>query len=154
MKKKTKILIGLIAVGSLIGVLAFMYIFSSPHRDVQASKVDYTLDAHVLVDEYLNNLNAANEKYLNEDGDSKILAVTGIISDIDQDLNGQFVVLLKTQDAKAGVSCTFTETSNSNAEALSAGIEITVKGVIRAGASYDADLEIYEDVILEKCDII
>ncbi len=31
---------------------------------------------------------------------------------------------------------------------------IKVKGVIRSGANYDADLEMYEHVIMEKCDLI
>jgi hypothetical protein len=34
------------------------------------------------------------------------------------------------------------------------GQAITVKGVIRSGASYDEDLEMYENVILEKSDIV
>ena len=31
---------------------------------------------------------------------------------------------------------------------------ITVKGVIRSGASYDEDLELYENVTIDKSDIV
>jgi hypothetical protein len=34
------------------------------------------------------------------------------------------------------------------------GETITVKGVIRSGASFDEDLELYENVILEKSDVV
>jgi hypothetical protein len=37
---------------------------------------------------------------------------------------------------------------------LALGEEITVKGVIRSGAEYDEDLEMYEDVIMAKCDLV
>jgi hypothetical protein len=44
--------------------------------------------------------------------------------------------------------------TNSNAERVLEGEVITVKGVIRSGAGYDPDLDLYEDVIMEKCNVI
>lgn len=131
-----------------------LYLFNMPHRDVQATAVDYKISATQIVQEYLDNANAANEKYLQEEGESKILAVSGRVASIDEDMNHQKVILLKDPEAKAGVSCTFTSATNANAEKLKQGDLVTLKGVIRSGAGYDEDLEMYEDVILEKCDII
>lgn len=121
-----------------------------PHRDVQSSPVDYEVSAHEIVQEYLNNPEEANEKYLSEDGDSKILLVDGTVASIEVDMNNQKVVLLKEEGDRAGVSCTFMENTNEHLDNTKPGDKIRVKGVIRSGAGYDADLEMYEDVIMEK----
>jgi len=41
-----------------------------------------------------------------------------------------------------------------NVEGLKIGDYIKIKGVIRSGAEIDEDLELYEDVIIEKSDIV
>lgn len=143
-------IIGGIFVGGGVG----LYIFNMPHRDVQSVPADYQLTAKQIVNEYLSDAQKANNKYLQEEGDSKIIAVTGTVESIDKDMNGQQVVLLKDLGEKAGVSCTFMSKANANAENLTKGITVTIKGVIRSGAGYDEDLEIFEDVILEKCDVV
>ncbi len=144
----------LVASGIVIGGGTAFYLFNMPHRDVQATSVDYKMEAAMLVKEYLEDVQIANDKYLMEDGDSKIIAVTGIVASISEDLNNQKVVLLKNDGEKAGVSCTFMAHTNANAASLVIGDKITVKGVIRSGAGYDEDLDLYEDVILEKCDVV
>ena len=138
----------------IIGGGVILYVYNKPHRDVQASSVDYILEVKQLVNEYLMDARAANEKYLQEDGDSKIIAITGRVASIDEDLHQQKVVLLKETNGLAGVSCTFMRETNKNVEKLKPGDLVTIKGVIRAGAGYDEDMELYEDVILEKCDLI
>ncbi len=154
MKKKiVKWGVIVVAAALIIGGSAAFYLFNMPHRDIQATPVDYSIEAEVLVNEYLQNAASANEKYLQEEGDSKILAVTGTVYLIDTDLNNQKVVLLKKDRDKAGVSCTFMESTNTNAASLQKGDKVTIKGVIRSGAGYDEDLDLFEDVILEKCDI-
>lgn len=149
---KWGLIIGL--TGGTIGGGYALYLFNMPHRDVQATNADFTIEARVLVQEYLNNAEASNEKYLQEDGDSKVLIVYGRVLSIETDLKGQKVVLLKDENDKAGISCTFTESTNANAERLQPGQLVKIKGVIRSGAEYDEDLDLYEDVVLEKCDLI
>jgi hypothetical protein len=46
------------------------------------------------------------------------------------------------------------ESTNSQVDDSLVGKEVTVKGVIRSGAAYDEDLEMYEHVILEKCSLV
>jgi hypothetical protein len=150
---KKKIIAGILFIG-VLGAFGAYYLFNMPHRDIQSSKTDFSLSSTQLVNEYLRNPDLANEKYLQEEGDSKILAVTGTVFSIGQDQNSQKVVLLKDPTDKAGVSCTFTLETNKNVEKLKVGQTISVKGVIRSGAGFDKDLDLYEDVILEKCDII
>lgn len=156
MKTKKILKIGLVLLG--IGIVTaagiVYYMFNMPHRDVQSSSTDYVVEAGHLVIEYLTDPVAANEKYLDQEGDSKILEVSGTVASVSEDYNQQKVVLLKSDSDKAGVSCTFTHDTNTAAEGLVPGQKIVVKGVIRAGASYDEDLGMYENVILEKCDIV
>ncbi len=155
MKKKIiKWGLGLGLVGILLGAGSALYMFNMPHRDVQSTPVDFQMEAKMLVQEYLSDAQTANDRYLQEEGESKIIAVTGIVASVDEDMNHQKVVLLKGAGEHAGVSCTFMANTNINAEKLKNGDEVTIKGVIRSGAGYDEDLELYEDVIIEKCDVL
>ena len=156
MTKKKIIRIVVIAVigVTVIGASVVLYLFNKPHRDVQSATVDFTVASSALVEEYLTSAEKANEKYLSDEGNSKILAIKGKVHSISRDLNNQVVLLLKEEGDKAGVSCTFTAETNEHAKGLHPGKIITVKGVIRSGAGYDEDLELYEDVIVEKCDLI
>jgi len=148
--------IGLIigVIGIAIGGIAFLYVFNMPHRNVQAQQTDYTRTSSELVAEYLNNANAANAKYLSDDGNSKIIKVTGTVANISDDYNGQTVILIKETNDKAGVSATFTNESKAHTTSINVGDIISVKGVIRSGATYDEDLELYEHVVLDKSDIV
>lgn len=134
----------------LAGGIVF-YIFNMPHRDVQSATTDYRVTATALVNEFLSDPEKGNKKYLDDGGDSKVIEVTGEVSSISEDFNKQKVVLLKSAEDKAGVSCTFAAETSNQVERLSVGQMVSLKGVIRAGATYDEDLEMYEDVILEKC---
>jgi RecG-like helicase len=121
---------------------------------VQAANIDFNLTTTEIVSQYLENANTANDTYLSEEGASKIIAITGTIVSIATDQKNQKVILLQSANDKAGVSCTFTSESNINAKDLQKGDTVTIKGVIRSGAGFDEDLDMYEDVILEKCDVI
>lgn len=140
--------------GLVIGGGIGLYMLNMPHRDVQTVNSDFSLTSGQIVSEYLSDPDAANQKYLAADGESKILEVTGTVAKISEDYNGNWVVLLKDQSDKAGVSASFSTQSNKNAEVLKVGQTVTIKGVIRSGASYDDDFQLYENVILEKCDVI
>ena len=153
-RKIIKIAAALIISGLLIGGGIIVYMFNMPHWDIQKSGTDISLTTSKLVSEYLSDAKAANNKYLAEDGDSKILEVTGTVAEISENFAELKVVLLKEDDDKAGVSCIFLAATNKNVDELKINEKITVKGVIRSGAAYDEDLEFYEHVILDKCDII
>ncbi|OIP84912.1 MAG: hypothetical protein AUK44_00875 [Porphyromonadaceae bacterium CG2_30_38_12] len=154
-KKKIFKIVGILALtGIIIGGATAYYLFNMPHRNVQNTEADLTVEASSLVQEFIDNTTTANTKYLAEDGDSKVLAIHGIVSAISDDMNAQKVVVLKAETDKAGVSCTFTEETNAAAASLQVGDVVTIKGVIRSGASYDSDLEIYENIIIEKAAIL
>ena len=152
--KIIKTVLILFGIGLLIAGGVIFYMFNMPHRDVQSLNSDYQLSATAIVAEYLENPDGANEKYLDAEGESKILEITGKIASITTDFKDQKVILLKGDYAKAGVTCTFTEITNNSILHLKEGEEISVKGVIRSGATFDEDLEMYENVILEKCSLL
>jgi len=153
-KKFFKIALIVIGVGILIGGSVAYYMFNKPARDVQNTKTDYSYNASEIVNEYLTDTKKANDKYLDEAGNSKVLEISGIVANISEDFNNQKVILLKAETDKAGVSCTFTAETNSSTQNVKIGDQITIKGVIRSGASFDEDLEMYENVIIEKSNII
>lgn len=154
MKKSVKIGITILAVGVLVVGGVGVYLFNLPHRNIQSTKTDIEITAASLVAEYLENPEQANAKYLDAEGESKILEVTGEVASVTEDFNHNLVVLLKSSGQEAGVSCTFLSTSGPIQNSIAKGQQIKVKGVIRSGASYDADLGFYEHVILDKCDLV
>ena len=153
-KKVIKIVVLLIGAGILIaGGLGF-YMFNKPARDVQNTRTDFSYNSSDIVSEYLTDAQKANNKFLDDTGNSKVLEISGIVAEISEDFNKQKVILLKADSDKAGVSCTFTSETNSQVDHIKIGDQITIKGVIRSGASFDEDLDMYENVIIEKSGIL
>jgi len=157
MKNKKKILkIAILLVGAVVlfgGGIGF-YMFNKPARDVQNTRTDFSYNSSDIVSEYLTDAQKANNKYLDDTGNSKVLEISGLVAQISEDFNKQKVILLKADSDKAGVSCTFTSETNSRVENIKIGDQITIKGVIRSGDSFDEDLDMYENVIIEKSDIV
>jgi len=143
----------LFLIGIVTAVGIFIYMWLMPHRNIQATAVDFNMTSSELVQEYLDNLQKANSKYLQEDGDSKILVVTGKINVISEDMEGNSTILLKNKGDNLGVLCYFMKGTNKNTQLLKVGDLVSVKGVIRSGAEYDKDLDLYEDAVLQDCDI-
>lgn len=153
-KKIVKIVLLVFLFGALVGGGIFLYLWNMPHIDVQAHKADFSVSTTSIVNEYLKDEKAANDKYLSDEGDSKIFVIKGTVKSKDTDMNSQVTVLLQEANDKAGVKCVFIAETNKNADALQIGQQTAIKGIIRSGAKYDEDLELYENVLLEKCDIV
>jgi hypothetical protein len=153
-KKLIKIAAILVAAGLIIGAGIAWYMFNIPHRDVQNSATDIRLGASELVNEYLSDWDAANNKYLAADGNSKILEITGTVKRVSENFNGQKLVLLRENGDKAGVSFTFSEATSPNAAVLESGQVVTIKGVIRSGVYYDKDLEMYVNAVVDHSDLV
>ncbi len=147
-----KIVIGIIIAGTLGGAYG-LYVYFMPHRDVQSVEAFATISTNDLVAEYLKDNAAANIKYLADDGDSKVLNITGRVNSTETDQKNQIVLILKDEGAVIGVSCTFMQSTNKNAEKLKVGDEVKIKGVLRSGVDEDSEM-LEEDVIIENCDIV
>lgn len=140
--------------GALIGGGTMYYMMNMPHRNAQNAATDYQLTAMELTTAYLTNAADADEKFLSDDGNSRVLEVSGTVYNVSEDFNDRTVVVLKEKDAAVGVSCTFLAENSHTAKDLRTGQTIVVKGVIRSGASYDADFDMYSHAVLEQCALV
>lgn len=139
----------------LIGIGYSAYVWFMPHRNVQAVTAFETIEATDLVNAFIMNKEKANATYLDsEEGESKVLIITGKVSKISKDQLGQQVVLLKNEKDKMGVSCSFTLETSNQVTGIKIGDTVSIKGVIRSGAEYDSDLDLVENVIIEKSALI
>ena len=144
----------ILVAGIIIGVATALYLFNLPHRAIEDAKVDYQINATQIVEEFLSAPSQANDKYLAADGDSKIFEIQGTLKDISEGFEGTKILLIQDNASSAGVSAFFSPESSQQFKDLQVGQQVTIKGVIRSGASYDEDLEMYEHVILEKSILI
>ena len=140
MKKWQRILLGIVIVGLLgFGIMKgyLYYLKNKPHRDVvQESGIKVT--AQQIFDEFTNNEQAANAKYLN-----KAVEVTGEVAEVKKNQSGKTVVILKTSDIVFGVNCTFKEDPGP----IQAGDTITFKGICTGLVS---DVVVNEGVLVKK----
>ncbi len=144
----------LIVVIAVIGIAYAAYMWFMPHRNIQSTKAFATMESTALVNEFLEDKAKANDLYLDSEGESKVLIISGKVASISKDQLGQQVVLLKDDSEKMGVSCTFTLDSNTQVDKIKVGDSVKIKGVIRSGAEYDEDLDLSENVIVEKAAIV
>lgn len=121
-----------------------------PHRDVKAVPVfdEFTVDD--FIDEFILDPDQANEKYLAENGDSKVVSMTGSVHAIETNLRGGTVVELRSSKVDAGVRFALMDEEQEKASALKVGENIKITGVISAGPIYDADFGGYLDAIIEQ----
>lgn len=137
-----------------LGVSGFaVYVWFMPHRDVVSAEPDYQLSSSSFISEYLEDPGTSNYKYLSDDGDSKIVVLSGPLASISQNQNGDQVVLIKKAGAPVGVAFTFTSETNGDAASLHLGQTVTIKGVVRAGPRRDEFLGLYSNAVIEKASI-
>jgi hypothetical protein len=137
-----------------LGVSSFaVYVWFMPHRDVVSAEPDYQLSSFSFISEYLEDSGASNNKYLSDDGDSKIVVLSGLVASISQNQNGDQVVLMKETGSLVGVAFTFATETNGDATVLKPGQFIAIKGVVRAGPRHDEFLGLYSNGVIEKASI-
>lgn len=117
MQKKWIFLAGLL-VCLLAGGWAY-YNYNKPRAGVTSVAAAHTLGAEQLYDEFATNEATATEKYV-----GKAIAVTGVVSSVQQSADGATTVLLKAGDAMGGISCSMAAKENRPAE----GSTVTIKG--------------------------
>lgn len=125
-------------------------IYFEPHRDVKTAPVFDEFDVDDFTTEFLDDQKKAQEKYLSEDGDSKIVEISGTISDIDTNLRGDIVIELRGTKKEAGARFTLMEDQKEKASKLKIGDKTKITGVVSAGAEFDKDFNRYLDAILEQ----
>ena len=129
-----RLILLIIALVLLTGIIMGYILYNKPHRLVEKENA-ISVTAVELFNHYSLNETEANTKYLN-----KVLLVTGTVLEISSNLDGKKVLILETDDAMFGVSCTLEDT---NAK-LTVGESISVKGIC---TGYLADVVITNAVI-------
>ncbi len=127
-------------------------LWNMPHLDVQAAPVFEELTANAFVDSSLINKAAFLDKYMENNGESKVIVLKGSVQSVKQNLQGNSVIMLSGKDKEVGVQCVLLKDESVNS--IKIGESVSVKGIVRSGAEYDEDLDLYEDAILDKCSII
>jgi hypothetical protein len=137
MKRKVKIILGIIGLIFIAAVGYGVYIWNEPPRDV-ANEKGIEITATAIFDSFAQSETRANELYLN-----KAIQVTGEITDIKKNQAGQVVVYLKSDDPIFGVNCTFKD----DPAPLQKNSTITFKGVC---TGYLSDVIINQGIIVKK----
>jgi len=144
-----KRLLAIGAIGAIIGLAVVIYLFNMPHRDVVGEEASIKVAATELVNSFLQDEAEANQKYLDN-----VVEISGTVQSVRVDGQGLATVILKEAEQKAAVRFTFTIETSKDAKLIAEGSFVTIKGIVRAGATYDADMDLYEHVVVEKSSIV
>ncbi len=122
----------------------------APHRDVRTAPVFEEFDVDDFTSEFILDYQAATERYLSDDGDSKIVTMTGTITEIDTNLNEEIVIELHGEKPEAGARFTLAYDQVEKAKDLQPGDKTKLTGVVSCGAYFDTDFNRYIDAVLEQ----
>lgn len=122
----------------------------APHRDVRTAPVFEEFDVDDFTSEFITDYQHATEKYLSDDGDSKIVTMTGTIAEIDTNLNDEIVIELSGEKTEAAARFTLAYDQMDKAKNLKPGDQTKLTGVVSCGAYFDPDFNRYIDAVLEQ----
>lgn len=134
----------MIVVLALAGAAIGYYLWNKPHLDV-ATATAVNTEATVLYNAFSTDSVAAKKNYTQQ-----VLEVTGTISSISKNQQGQTLVLLKTATEAAYINCTMEGEVAKEKE----GDAVAIKGICNGMGQGDVDLGIMGDVYLVRCYII
>ncbi|MBZ4189015.1 OB-fold putative lipoprotein [Niabella beijingensis] len=138
--KKGKLVLLLLLIIIVLGAGYAYYQYNRKPADIKTAEAEIRTGAGELIAAFNNDEATANKKYV-----EKIIAVTGKITDIQIDTAGQATVFLDSGDPLASVTCSFYDTEAAAVKDLSAGRQVTIKGVCTGKLM---------DVVLNKCSIV
>jgi acetyltransferase-like isoleucine patch superfamily enzyme len=133
-----------IAVFLVMGVAIYAYKeYNRKNVDIADTKAAFTLTEMQLINEFTQDQNASNKKYL-----GKILELSGNIKKIDTDANGFHTLILGNAVNMNSVRCSVDSAFNKDAHNLTVGSTVVIKGIC---TGYNADdLGLGSDVILNR----
>ena len=149
--KKIVLKIGIAVV--LIGLLTFTYVWFKPHRNVANTTANEEVTVEQLTARFTKDAVEANNHFLSNDGNSKILLIHGIVNKTFQNAKGEPIVFMKAANQETGVQATFFPEDSLLISRLKKGDAIRLKGVIIAGNQYDSVLDFHEPALLVQCTI-
>ncbi|MGB8190443.1 MAG: hypothetical protein WCF67_00930 [Chitinophagaceae bacterium] len=119
--------------------------FNRKNQDLSDVKAVHSLQATALISEFNANDSSANAKYL-----GKVVAVEGMVKNIDKDEEGKYTVVLGDTADMSAVRCSMDSVYAANATSLQRGESVKVKGVF-TGFKKDETGLLGSDVEMNRC---
>ena len=123
----------------IISLFLLLKSYNKPHKDIRTSKADLTLNAEYLLNQFLEDEDAASKKYADN-----IILLKGEVFEISTH-DGNSVITLKNQYSDASIICQLIPEDNINALKLKKGQNVTIKGICSG---------FLLDVIMVRCIIV
>lgn len=119
--------------------------FNRKNKDLSGEKAAHTVQATALIGEFAANDSIANAKY-----QGKIVAVEGMVKQVDKDDEGFYTVVLGDTTDMSAVRCAMDSTHIKDATSLKRGESVKVKGALTGYKKDDTGL-LGSDVELNRC---
>ena len=132
-----KKVLSIIAVLGLVALLAGVYMYNKPHKDMDRAKADVSITAPQLFSAFENDEEAANKIYLD-----KVIKVQGTIQNVEKDEENQLSLMLSSGNEMFGIRCQMDELSDQSKHQFKAGDTVTLKGICTG---------MLMDVVLVRC---
>ena len=117
---RTKFIIGLVVI-LILGVIGWK-MYNKPHSDMEAATPDFTLSATELFNDFAQDENKANEKYLD-----KVIQVRGKVQKINESPDKPTKILLAVDDEMLGVRCEMDANAKHDLSSVNKGEEVALK---------------------------
>ncbi len=111
----------ILSVVAVLGIITGFYFYNKPVSSTKSKHADLIIRSEDLFNEFSNDENTANKKYLD-----KIISISGEVTTIANE-DGLSIVTLKTNSDMFGVICKI-ESNDDKVKTLKAGDNIKVKG--------------------------
>ena len=118
-----------------------LYQYNKPHRNIASAEADYELSADDLCSEFEKDVETASIKYAD-----KVITFSGVISNVQQNQNGSYNVLLKGRTGS--INCETDPALDFDEENLSENTSVKIKGLC---IGYD---DLLQELQFKKCSII
>jgi hypothetical protein len=119
--------------------------FNRKNKDLSDVSAAHTVQATALIGEFAANDSTANAKY-----QGKIVAVEGVVKQVDKDDEGFYTVVLGDTTDMSAVRCAMDSTHVQDATSLKRGESVRVKGSLTGYKKDDTGL-LGSDVELNRC---
>lgn len=126
MNKILKIVIILAVTGLIAAALVWKFYVNKPHADIDNATPAYSISTEEIWQRYNTDLSTADSIYT-----GKVIELTGSLSRVDKNDSLVSVIFVMAADSMFGdktISCQVYKKHNDEAEALSTGAKVTIKG--------------------------
>lgn len=142
MKKKTLIILSIIAFGLAGGGWYAYTEYTRKVKDLTKVKADMGMTASSLIQAFETNEQKANADYLD-----KVISVSGKVKAVEKNDQGHFSVILGEEGSLSSVRCSMDSAHQQDVVSLTKGSPVTLKG---ACTGFNSDELLGSDVILNR----